>query len=52
MNEVYIKTQDLSIGNLFWNKDLITIKDLVDYIEYLLAEIDRLQESRGNNGEV
>lgn len=45
MNNIYIKTDSYSIfERIFTNKDLISIKDLVDMLEEQYYEIQRLME--------
>lgn len=47
MNEVYINLKDINSGvlnDIFKNKDLVSVEELVDKIEDYYAEIEKQQE--------
>lgn len=47
MNEVYINLKDINSGvlnDIFKNKDLVSVEELVDKLEDYYAEIEKQQE--------
>ena len=47
MNNVYINLKDINSGvlnDIFKNQDLVSVKELIDKLEYYYAEIEKKQE--------